>query len=116
MNVYGKPDEQGRITFLALDIELQEAEIAAHSWQVIGALDVDDAEGRAAVMGNRWQGEPLQDADGRYNYKLADGAAVARTAEEKAADALPVPTPTQLDMVQAQVAYTAMMTDTLLEV
>lgn len=116
MQIYAKPDAQGRITFLALDYELQDDEIAAHGWQVIGALDANDIAGRAAVMGNRWQGEPLQDADGRYNYKLADGAAVARTAEEKAADALPVPTPTQLDMVQAQVDYTAMMTDTLLEV
>lgn len=29
---------------------------------------------------------------------------------------MPEPQPTQLDMIEAQVAYTAMMTDTLLEV
>lgn len=31
-------------------------------------------------------------------------------------DGRPAPAPTQLDIVEAQVAYTAMMTDTLLEV
>lgn len=54
---------------------------------------------------------------GVYRYKLADGHVMERTAEEIAAD-IPTPytVPTQLDRVEAQVAYTAMMTDTLLEV
>lgn len=53
-------------------------------------------------------------------YKMADGYPVRRTEEEIEADraARPVPEeiPTQLDRVEAQVTYTAMMTDTLLEV
>lgn len=51
----------------------------------------------------------------RYKY---DGAVAERTAEEIAADiaALPEPEPTQIDQIEAQVTYTAMMTDTLLEV
>ena len=52
-------------------------------------------------------------------YKYENGEVVKRTEEEIEADiaALPVPEeqPTQLDMIEAQVAYTAMMTNTLLE-
>ena len=53
-------------------------------------------------------------------YKFEGGAVVKRSAEEIKADiaALPVPeeVPSQLDLLEAQVTYTAMMTDTLLEV
>lgn len=48
-----------------------------------------------------------------------DGYVQERTAEEIAADITELPdpeeTPSQLDMIEAQVTYTAMMTDTLLE-
>lgn len=51
-------------------------------------------------------------------YKYEDGQVVKRTTEEIEADiaAIPVvePQPTQLDKVEAQSTYTAMMTDTLL--
>ena len=61
---------------------------------------------------------PLYGPDGCANYKLADGAPVERTDAEKAAEiaARPAPEPTPLDRVEAQVAYTAIMTDTMLEV
>ena len=61
---------------------------------------------------------PLSGPDGCANYKLADGAPVERTDAEKAAEiaARPAPEPTPLDRVEAQVAYTAMMTNTMLEV
>lgn len=61
---------------------------------------------------------PLYGPDGCANYKLADGAPVERTEAEKAAEiaARPAPEPTPLDRVEAQVAYTAIMTDTMLEV
>ncbi len=53
-------------------------------------------------------------------YKYEDGEVVKRTAEEINADiaAIPAPeeVPSQLDLIEAQVTYTAMMTDTLLEV
>jgi hypothetical protein len=50
-------------------------------------------------------------------YKYEDGAVKMRSAEEIDADiaALPKPEPTAQDRLEAQVAYTAMMTDTLLE-
>ena len=57
----------------------------------------------------------LYGPDGCANYKLADGAPVERTDAEKAAEiaARPAPDPTPLDRVEAQVTYTAMMTDTI---
>lgn len=60
----------------------------------------------------------LFDAQGCANYKLVDGAPVERTEVEKAAEiaARPAPEPTQLDRVEAQITYTAMITDTMLEV
>lgn len=114
MDVYGKIEES-RITFLALANELDEQEIAAHGWQVLGSAETD--EERAQVFSGTWLGGPLFDAQGCANYKLADGAPVERTETEKAAEiaARPAPEPTPLDRVEAQVAYTAMMTDTMLE-
>lgn len=49
-------------------------------------------------------------------YKYVDGKVIKRTEEEIQAD-IPkaIETPSQLDIIEAQVAYTAMMTDTLLE-
>lgn len=60
---------------------------------------------------------PLYGTDGCANYKLADGTPALRTEAEKAAEitARPAPEPTQLDRVEAQIAYTAIMTDTMLE-
>ena len=50
-------------------------------------------------------------------YKYEGGACVLRSEEELAADrdALPKPQPSQLDRVEAQATYTAMMTDTMIE-
>lgn len=56
--------------------------------------------------------------DGISRYKYEDGACVLRSEAEVEADraAMQPPAPTQLDRVEAQVTYTAMMTDTLMEV
>ena len=60
----------------------------------------------------------LRTTDGILRWKLEDGKCVLRSDEELAADisALPKPEPSQMDRIEAQVAYTAMMTDTLMEV
>lgn len=60
----------------------------------------------------------LRTMDGILRWKLEDGKCVLRSEEELAADisALPKPEPSQMDRIEAQVAYTAMMTDTLVEV
>lgn len=55
--------------------------------------------------------------DGIPRYKYEGGACVLRSEEELAADrdALPKPRPSQLDRIEAQAMYTAMMTDTMME-
>lgn len=59
----------------------------------------------------------LYTMDGICRYKYVDGVCSLRTDEEIEADraAIPAPGPSQLDSVEAQSTYTAMMTDTLLE-
>ena len=50
-------------------------------------------------------------------YKYEGGVCVLRSEAELASDrdALPKPKPSQLDRVEAQATYTAMMTDTMME-
>ena len=59
----------------------------------------------------------LYTMDGIPRYRWDGSAAVLRTEEELEADRanIPEPAPTQLDRVEAQVTYTAMVTDTVLE-
>lgn len=59
----------------------------------------------------------LYTADGIPRYKYADGVCSLRTDAEIYADraSIPAPPPSQLDSVEAQSTYTAMMTETLLE-
>lgn len=59
----------------------------------------------------------LRTLDGIPRYKYEGGACVLRSGEEIAADldALPKPRPSQLDRIEAQATYTAMMTDTMME-
>lgn len=74
-------------------------------------------------MGDRYNLCQSHYLDGLYTmqgiprYKYEDGACVLRSEAELAADrdALPKPQPSQLDRVEAQATYTAMMTDTMME-
>ena len=62
--------------------------------------------------------QPIITDGGAYRYKLVDGVPTECTAEEIEAqeEALkPVDEPTQSDRIEAQVMYTALMTDTLLD-
>ena len=62
--------------------------------------------------------QPIITDGGAYRYKLVDGKPVECTPEEIAVqeEALkPVDEPTQEDRIEAQVMYTALMTDTLLD-
>lgn len=60
---------------------------------------------------------PLRTSDGLCAWKYEGGALKQRTEEELDAEraARPASTPSQLDRIEAQTTYTAMMTDTLLE-
>lgn len=58
----------------------------------------------------------LMTPDGIPQYKLVGEYAELRTQEEISADIQPQEqTPTQLDRIEAQTLYTALMTDTLIE-
>lgn len=61
--------------------------------------------------------ESIITTEGLYRYKLQNGKIVKRTEAELSTDKanIPKPAPTQLDKIEAQVSYTAMLTNTLLE-
>lgn len=62
--------------------------------------------------------KPLIDMDGTHNYKYIDGKVVETTEEEKQNELTSIVSNepvTDMERVEAQVLYTALMTDTLLE-
>ena len=86
-----------------------------------GWIEIDSGYGDKFhhAQGNYFP-ESIYTCNGAYRYKLMDGKIVECTEEEiKAQEDVNISIsnmPTQLDIIEAQVAYTAMMTDTLLEV
>lgn len=77
---------------------------------------IDEGEGDKYVHA---QGQYLEkgliDEHGRYNYKFAEGKLVEISEDEKSEIVQPEQQATALDKIEAQVMYTALMTDTLLE-
>lgn len=57
----------------------------------------------------------LVDEQGRYNYKLVDGKVIEVAEGDKPKVVDPEQQATEQDKIEAQVMYTALMTDTLLE-
>ena len=108
--IYVRADEAGRI------VEINSSAFLADTagWT---AIDEGYGDKYHHAQGNYFP-LSLYGTDGCANYKLADGTPALRTEAEKAAEitARPAPEPTPLDRVEAQVAYTAMMTNTMLEV
>ena len=107
--IYVRADEAGRI------VEINSSAFLADTagWT---AIDEGYGDKYHHAQGNYFP-LPLYGTDGCSNYKLADGTPALRTEAEKAAEiaARPAPEPTPLDRVEAQIAYTAMITDTMLE-
>lgn len=85
--VYVLPDEDGRITAINSDEFLPDLT----GWELIDAGEGD----RYHHAQNNYFPMPIVDDRGVYRYKLLDGTAVERTAEEMDADYLPpvVPEP-----------------------
>lgn len=108
--VYVRTDDQENIIEVNSSMFLKDAA----GWR---AIDEGTTDQYRHAQGNYFA-NPLFDMQGCANYTLADGAPRLRTEEEKAAQlaARPASEPTQLDRVEAQATYTAMMTDTLLGV
>ena len=106
--VYVKPDEAGRITAINSSAFLSDTD----GWVKI---DHGVSDKFHHAQGNYFP-KPIMDERGIYRYKLVDGKAVERTQEEMDADYTPPEVaPTQLDRIEAQALYTALMTDTLIE-
>lgn len=72
---------------------------------------------RLNLAQNHYLDSGIRTDDGILRWKLVDGACALRSDEEIATDlaALPAPASSQMDRLEAQVTYTAMMTDTLME-
>ena len=107
--VYVLPDASGRITRIDGGYTMPE--------DLTGWVLIDEGTGDRynLCQGNYLPG-PLTDDRGIYRYKLVDGKPVERTQEEMDADYVePEIMPTQLDRIEAQALYTALMTDTLIE-
>lgn len=109
--VYIKTDDQGRILrcegqyTLPADLD---------GWTLIEEGTPCD---RLNLAQSHYFDGGLYTSDGIPRYRWDGTQAVERSAEEIEADraAIPAPAPTQLDRIEAQTTYTAMMTDTLLE-
>lgn len=83
------------------------------------ALVTDDGGAAFALLGVEHPALFTDDKDKIPLYKWDGGAVAARTQAEIDADRPgpePEPVPSDMDRLEAQVVYTAMMTDTLLEV
>jgi hypothetical protein len=111
--VYIKTDDDGCIIAVNSNAFLHDRE---------GWTKIDAGEGVRCLhaQGNYFP-KPIRTELGVYRYRLVDGAVQELSDEEIAAMeqailAAQVAKPSQMDLIEAQVAYTAMMTDTLLEV
>lgn len=83
-----------------------------------GWVQIDEGYGdRFSLAQSHYLDGGLYTMQGIPRYKYEGGACVLRSEAEIAEDvaALPKPQPSQLDKVEAQATYTAMMTDTMME-
>ena len=110
-HVYIKVDDQGRIVRCEGEYTLP---ANLDGWILIEEGQPCD---RLNLAQSHYFDGGLYTMDGIPQYRWDGSAAVLRTEEELGADRanIPEPAPTQLDRVEAQVTYTAMVTDTLLE-
>lgn len=78
---------------------------------------IDEGEGdKYNLCQTHYFEDGIMTDDGIYRYKYENGTCVRRSEEETAADrAAVIPQPSQLDRIEAQVMYTALMTDSLIE-
>lgn len=110
-HVYIKTDEQDRIVRC-------EGEYTLPS-DLSGWILIDEGEPcdkRNLAQSHYFPGG-LYTMDGIPRYKYENNTVTLRTETELSTDraSIPEPAPTKLDRVEAQVTYTAMVTDTLLE-
>ena len=108
--VYVLCDAQSLITAINSNAFLRDAK---------GWLQIDEGDGdRYMHAQGNYLPKPLMDMQGRYRYKLVDGAVVERMQEELAADAMPAsePTPTIEQRTAALETATQQQAESLNEV
>ena len=101
--------QDGYITSINSDIFLSQEEIQAMT-------EIDKGQGdKYAHAQSQYLEKGLVDEYGRYNYKYVEGKEVEVAEEDKPKVVDPEQKATAQDKIEAQVMYTALMTDTLLE-
>lgn len=99
----------GYITSINSEIFLSQEEVSAMT-------EIDKGQGdKYAHAQSQYLEKGLIDEHGRYNYKLVEGKVVEVAEGDKPTIEEPEQQATAQDRIEAQVMYTAMMTDTLLE-
>ena len=101
--------QDGYITSINSDIFLSQDEI-----QTMTEIDRGEGDKYAHTQGQYLEKE-LVDKYGRYNYKYVEGKVIEVAEEDKPKVVDPEQQATAQDKIEAQVMYTALMTDTLLE-
>lgn len=101
--------QDGYITSINSEIFLSQEEIQTMT-------EIDKGQGdKYAHAQSQYLEKGLVDEHGRYNYKYVEGKVIEVAEAEKPTIKEPEQQATAQDKIEAQVMYTAMMTDTLLE-
>lgn len=101
--------QDGYIASINSEIFLSQEEMDAMT-------EIDKGQGdKYAHAQSQYLEKGLVDEHGRYNYKFVAGKVVEVAEAEKPTIKEPEQQATAQDKIEAQVMYTAMMTDTLLE-
>lgn len=101
--------QDGYITSINSEIFLSEEEI-----QIMTEIDKGKGDKYAHAQ-SQYLEKGLIDEHGRYNYKFVEGKVIEVAEGDKPTIEEPEQQATAQDRIEAQVMYTAMMTDTLLE-
>lgn len=109
VRVYINKDSENNITSINSEIFLSEEEMSTMT-------EIDKGKGdKYAHAQGLYLEKGLVDEHGRYNYKYVDSKVVEVAEEDKPKVVDPEQKATAQDKIEAQVMYTALMTDTLLE-
>lgn len=101
--------QDGYITSINSEIFLSQEEISTMT-------EIDQGQGdKYAHAQGQYLEKGLVDEHGRYNYKFVEGKVVEVAEADKPTIKEPEQQATAQDKIEAQVMYTALMTDTLLE-
>lgn len=101
--------QDGYITSINSEIFLSQEEI-----QTMAEIDKGQGDKYAHAQ-SQYLEKGLVDEQGRYNYKFVEGKVIEVAEEDKPTIEEPEQQATAQDKIEAQVMYTALMTDTLLE-